>query len=228
MSERFYRRNQAELVAGSNNFSTLLSASPSEYGVAADLAAAYASLNAELQNSWVAATTPETRTPVTVELKDLKVKQVRTNASVLAKIIYATQSVTDDMLVALGLPPRRPPAPRPIPMTAPVVDIVAVVNRLVKGRLHAASGEGRRKEIGATAAQIFSYVGPTPPSDPAAYRYMGLTTRSTFEVQFPDDVPNGAQAWIAAAWVSSRGVTGIACAPVSVIIQGGPVLAAAA
>jgi hypothetical protein len=46
----------------------------------------------------------------------------------------------------------------------------------------------------------------------------------TTHILLPNDVPSGATAWIAAAWVSQRGQRGTACNPVQVTIQGGPVL----
>ena len=60
----------------------------------------------------------------------------------------------------------------------------------------------------------------------AAHIEEGYESRGTCQIVFPDDVPSGATAWVAAAWLSTRGRSGRACLPVRVTIQGGPVLAA--
>jgi hypothetical protein len=114
-------------------------------------------------------------------------------------------------------------------MTPPELDAIRVEGRLVTVRVRQAGVETAARPIGSVGAYIFSYVGPTAPTDPNAYKLEGLCTRRTVQVQFPNDVPSGATAWIAAAWVAQRGgQRGFACTPVSVTIQGGPILAEAA
>jgi hypothetical protein len=230
MSDRnFYHGKGATIVAGSANFAAMLTAEAVSLGIQPAQATAFGVLNTALQSAWTTATTPETRTRVAIEAKNLAIKQMRAGAIPLAKEIVGNPAVTDSQLIALGLLPRTSPTPRPPEMTAPEVDIVEVRNRLAKIRVRQAGVESNARPVGSVGAYIFSYVGPTAPTDPSQYKLEGLCTRRYVEVLFPNDVPNGATAWIAAAWVAQRGgQRGYACAPVSFTIQGGPILAEAA
>lgn len=228
MVRNFYLRKQADAVAGSANFASMIETDFADYGLTSAQSVTFQGLNTALQDSYTTAMEPMTRTPVAIEAKDEALKDMRDNAILLARIIYATSTVTDAQLVALGLLPRPVPAPRPATTTAPVVEVMLVNGRLVKVRIRAVDADGSRKPIGSAGAQVYSFVGPAAPTDPRQYHYEGLATRGTCEIQFPNDVASGATAWIAAGWVSQRGTPGIACTPVQVTIQGGPILAAAA
>ncbi|MGB7161484.1 MAG: hypothetical protein WBD40_25720 [Tepidisphaeraceae bacterium] len=230
MDRNFYgRTKQAEVVSGSANFASLISAGAATYGLTPAQATSFAALDTALQSSYSAAITPETRTSVTIEEKNLAITNMRRNAVALSKIIYSTASVTDAMLIAVGLLPRTSPTPVPPTMVAPEVDAVEVDGRLVTVRVRQAGVDTKARPIGTVGAYIFSHVGPSAPTDPSAYKFEGLCTRQKVQVQFSNDVPSGATAWIAAAWVSQRGgQRGFACTPVSFTIQGGPILAEAA
>jgi hypothetical protein len=228
-SRNFYLGKDATIVAGSANFAAMITADAVSLGLLPAQATSFGLLNTSLQSAYTAAITPETRTPVAIEAKNLAIKQMRAGAIPLAKQIVGNPAVTDAQLVALGLLPRTSPTPIPPEMTAPEVDAIEVNGRLVTIRIRQAGVDTKARPIGAVGAYIFSYVGATAPTDPAAYKFEGLCTRRTVQVQFANDVPSGATAWIAAAWVSQRGgQRGFACTPVSFTIQGGPILAEAA
>lgn len=225
MSKNFYNKKDAEIVAGSANFSALINESPTTYGLVTGQATGFATLNSTLQTAWTASITPETRTSVVIEERNIAKQAVRKQAMLLSKIIYATPTVTDAQLMSLGLLPRPVYTPRPAVMTAPQLDVESVVGRLVTLRVKQAGMETNAKPNACAGANVYSFVGPTAPTDPDQYKYEGLATRSKFEVLLPNDVPSGATAFIAAAWISVRGQRGFACTPVQVTIQGGPVLA---
>ena len=95
---------------------------------------------------------------------------MRANAVQLARIVYATATVTDTQLVAPGLLPRSRPR-RGRPSTPPTVEVIAVMGRLVKIRLHDIDSERRGLPFGATSANIYSFVGPKTPTDPRPYHF---------------------------------------------------------
>lgn len=227
-NRNFYLGKDATIVTGSANFAAMLVADAVSLGLLPAQATAFGVVNTALQSAYSAAITPETRTPVAIEQKNLALKNMRASAIPLAKQIVGNPAVTDAQLIALGLLPRTVPTPIPPTMTAPEADVIDVNGRLVTVRVRQAGVESNARPIGSVGAYIYSYVGPTAPTDPSEYKFEGLSTRRTVEVLFPNDVPNGATAWIAAAWVSARGQRGYACTPVSVTIQGGPILAEAA
>ena len=121
MDRNFYTRPEAGVVSGSANFATLISATPTAYGLVAAQATAYAALNTALQTAYATATEPTTRTPVSIQAKDLALKNVKASAKNLSQMVRATTTVTDAQLVALGLTPRTKPAPRPLTTVAPSV-----------------------------------------------------------------------------------------------------------
>jgi hypothetical protein len=115
MARSFFRGTDAELYTGSDNFSTLLTASPLVYGVSVLAAADYATKNTAWRTAYEAAITPETRTKAKVAAKNAQRAIIRAAASALAKIIDGTLTVTDEQKIELGLNVRAIPAPRPAP-----------------------------------------------------------------------------------------------------------------
>jgi hypothetical protein len=109
-----------------------------------------------------------------------------------------------------------------------MVRVLSVIGRVVNIRVcDKDSSSGRSKPFGARAAQIFSYVGEESPADDREYRYECFASRTTTQITFPDHVPSGATVWLSARWLSARGETSMASAPLSFTLQGGPIGAAA-
>jgi hypothetical protein len=227
MPRNFYWGKDAAIVAGSANFASLTATGFATYGLSSAQAATFGTLNTTLQAAYAAAVNPSTRTPVAVAAKDLAIRNMRAGAVLYGSIAYATSTVSDAQLVALGLLPRAAPAPRPMPTTPPTVEVVSVVGRTAKLRLRDAGSSRRGLPYGTKGANLFSYVGPAAPTDERAYHFEGLATRAVVEVIFPNAVVSGATVWVSACWVGPRGYTTVGSAPVSFTLQGGPVAAAA-
>lgn len=228
MPHNFYNQKQADLVTGSANFASLIATGFASYGLTTGQATAFGTLNTALQSAWLAAIEPTTRTRVTIAAKNLAIRNMRASAVLLAKIIYATATVTDGQLVGLGLLPRSSRVPVPAPTTAPVVEVGTVSGRLVHVRIHSSDSERRGMEAGAKGANMYSFVGAAPPTDPREYHFEGMTTRTITEIVFPNSVASGATVWLSACWVSARGATGPSSPPISFTMQGGAVLPQAA
>lgn len=225
----FYVRPDAEFVTASANFASLISTSPGDYGLVASQSTAFGLLNTTLQAKYQTAIEPTTRTSVAIAEKDQARAAVRESAIALSKIIYATSTVSDAQLNALGLRPRPVRAPRPVPDTAPVIEVVSVTGRIIKVRVHEAGAATKRgKAPGATSAGIFAFAGPVAPTDPALWSFQGLCTRSMVEIELPLTVAAGTTVWLTAVWYTARGQSSIAGAPISTIIQGGAALPIAA
>lgn len=163
-----------------------------------------------------------------VAAKTLALSRMREAAVPLTKIIYATASVTDGMLIGLGLLPRATRTPIGATMTAPVVEVGVVSGRVANVRLHSSDATRRGKEIGAKGCNLYSFVGPAVPTDPRDWRFESMVTRTIAQIVFPADVASGATVWLSARWVSARGATGPASEPVRFTLQGGPALPVAA
>jgi hypothetical protein len=114
MANSFFNiRKDAVFAAGSANFATLISATPTDFGLSATQATAYAALDSTFQAALVTATNPSTRTVTTVQTKNDAKVPLRESASSLAKIIEGTPTVTDTQKRALGISVRATPTPMP-------------------------------------------------------------------------------------------------------------------
>lgn len=220
MSTNFYRGKLADIVAGSASYSAQISASPTSFGLLAAQATAFGALNTSLQSCYTASTNISTRTRGTIAATQQAVKNMRAEAILLSKIIYATPTVTDAQLINLGLLPRPTFAPVPTPTESPVLSVTATSGRIVDFKLQR-SDAIKGKPRGAKAANLYSFVGAAAPTDLELFKFEGLSTKNISRIEFPASVGTGATVWLTACWVSDRGYTGPACAPVSFILPGG-------
>ena len=228
MARNFYFGADATMVSGSALFSAMINADASAFGLSNEQALAYGEIDEALQSAYLAAITPVTRSPVAVARKNTCMKLMQRMASNLSGIIHSIEAVTDAQLISLGLLPRAKRRRRNVPDAPPRVQVISVRGRVVKIRVcDKDSVSGRSKPFGARYSDIFSYVGEKSPVDPRAYHYECIATRTTTQITFPNDVPNGATVWLSARWVSARGETSIASVPISFALTGGAISATA-
>jgi hypothetical protein len=224
-------RKESELVTYTENFSTKISATPATYGLTAAQASAFATLNTAWVSAYTTANEPSTRTVVTVEAKNQAKVNMLANLRSLIGIVQSTPTVTGAAKLELGITPRDvEPTPIPPPGFAPGLSIVSVTGRNVRVRLFDPANPTRRgKPPFIEGCSVFSFVGDEAPSDPALYKFEGSSTRTLFDVGFPESVPVGAKVWLTAFWTNPRLMSGPACVPVSTNLNfGGPALPAAA
>jgi hypothetical protein len=209
----------AALLAWSTNFSGLITATPTVFGLTAPQATAYAALNTAYATA-LAAVDPGIRNKATVATKNAARASLKASARMLARIIEANPTITNAQKLTLGLTVRAVPTPIPAPSTAPMLDIISVIGRSVKVRLHGALGDRRGKPAGVALAFVYSFVGTTPPTDLTMFKFEGSSTRTTFDILFPTTVAGGSQVWLYACWANPRTQSGPACAPVTAYLQG--------
>jgi hypothetical protein len=227
MTSNFYRGVDADVVAGSANFASLLATGFASYGITSVQQAAFAALNAALQSAYSAAVSPSTRTPGSVMAKNTAIRNVRANAILLGKIISATPSVTDSQLVGLGLLPRSGRTPVARPDSAPAIEVLSVRGNTVSLRLREGGDSSRRgKPVGVSGAAVYSFVGAVPPTDERGWTFEALTSRVKTDVEFPNRVAPGSRVWFTAFWFNQRKQSGPAATPVTTNLQGGAAMAA--
>jgi hypothetical protein len=118
MGRSFYlAKSHADLYAGSNTFSNLISSAYASYGLSQAQAQDYAALNATYGAAFLLAQAPQTRTRSTLQDRNDAAIPLVAKAAELAKIIDATPTVTNSQKVALGLSVRATPSPMPPPGT---------------------------------------------------------------------------------------------------------------
>jgi hypothetical protein len=222
MARNFFDGTEAELYTGSQSFAAKITATPSAFGLSAAQASSYSALDAAWSAAYLVAKDPDTRTKAKIAAKNLAKDNVRRMASELAKIVQATPTVTNEQRVELGLNVPAQRQPNPPPSVRPGVDIVSVFGRSVTVHIHdSASSTKRGKPAGVLGANVYAFVGTTYPTDPTGWDWQGSTTKNTFEIVFPNDVPNGAQVWICATWFNKTTVAGPVSVPITTNIQGG-------
>ena len=219
-SRGFLPNRDTELLAWSLNFKTLITATPTAYGLTSALATAYGTLH-DAYASALAAVEPAIRTRGAVVTKNAARTALKTQARLLANLVDGTASVTNTQKTTLGLNVRRKRTPVPPPATSPVLSVLSVKGWTVAVRLKASNVAKRGRPVGAVGATLFSYVGTTPPSTASGWKFEGNTGKSVFEVEFDSALAPGAKVWLSAFWFNGSKESGPACTPVSTNLQGG-------
>lgn len=221
MSNGFLPDKDAALLAWGTNFSTLITATPTTYGLVAGQATSFAALLTSYSTA-LTACNPGVRNKAAVLTKNTARAALKTSARLLARIVEGQATVTNAQKATLGLNVRATPTPIPPPAFAPQIDIVSVVGRTVKIRMHNTETSPKRgKPAGVKGAAVFSFVGATPPAELSGYKFEGNTTVTVVDIVFPDSVAAGATVWIIAMWFNERAQNGPAATPVNAVIQYG-------
>ena len=228
MPKDFIPSTDAGKLAWTSNYATLVSAGPIPLGLTAGIATLLATKQALFASTMAAAIDPSTRGKATVFAKNAARKDLIAYCRLTARTISGNMSVTNATRLALGLTvPQAVIGPIPVPATAPDIDVVSVIGRTVKLRLHdSTSGTKRGKPAGVAGASVFSFVGAAAPSDSTLWEFEGNVTRTTFDVVFADSVASGAQVWFTAFWYNPRANKGPGSPAVGTNIQGGAAMAA--
>jgi len=226
MAVSFFPNADAAALAWAQHFSSMITASATTYGLTAAQATAYAALVTSYQTA-LAASEPTVRSKTTTAAKNQAKATLKLSSTQLANIIYGQPTVTDAQKIALGLTVRATPTPVPPPGNPPSLDIVSVVGRTVKIRVHNDASSKRARPAGVTGTTVFSYVGATPPADITAWVFQGSNSRTVVDVAFDSTVAPGSAVWLTAFWYNGKGQAGPACAPVSTYLAGGSVSMAA-
>ena len=214
MAKPFYLLGDAKLLAWSASFSGHLTATPGDYGITPAQATTYQALNAAFATALTAWQNPVTRTPVTRTAKDTARANLLAGAKYLVNTINSNPAATDVMRNQLGIPVRKKPTPIPAPDQSPLIDVTSVNGRTVTLKLHNDTAK-RGKPAGVTSASVFTFVGSAAPTDPAAWTFQGMISKTKFDITFPDSTTANT-VWVTANWLNGKGQSGVACAPVQI------------
>jgi hypothetical protein len=191
------------------NFSTLLTASPTTYGLTPTDATAVAAQNTSYQAAYTAASDPTTRTSVTVAAQSAARTAAEAVVRPLAVSISLNSGVTDDDKVAIGVTVRKMvPTPVPPPLTFPTLSLVAGAHlQHTLTYRDSATPTSKAKPPGVTGIEIWRSVGAVPSTDPSQATFYTRWTKapnvSTFD---PPDVGKVCTYW--ARWVTQGGPGG--------------------
>jgi hypothetical protein len=200
----------ANFANWSANFSTLITASPATYGLVSGDAAAIAAQETAWAAAYALVTSNATRTPTTVGAKNA----AKINALALfrpyAVTISKNAGVSSANKTALGVNPNTSvPTPISAPTTNPVLTVQSALSlqQVVRYRDVLASPSVKSKPYGVIACAIYATASATAITDPTMLAYKFNATKSPFTLSWSSgDV--GKQAYIAARWVTRRGLFG--------------------
>lgn len=205
---------EAALLAFTSNLEAKLTAAPTDYGQTIESAAAYAAVQGAFATAYAVANDPATRTPLAIEDKDTKKKTMVEATRKLVQTLQNWPAMTDVKRTDLGIPLRdNEPTPIPPPKVMPRLEVMSVTGRLFELQLQDDKGE-KRWPAGVKGANLFSHVGPNPPSDLTQWKFEGGVTRLNPQVVVPDTVAPSTEVWFTALWVNPKLQPGPACAPV--------------
>lgn len=170
----------ADFDAWLDNFSDLITAAPTTYGLVSGDAVIIAAQNTAWHAAYVLAINPSTRTPVTVAAKDV----ARVNATVIvrpyAQRIAVNPAVDNSDKVAVGVNPRGTvPTPIPAPTTWPALVWLGASPGLVQiAYKDSALGATKKKPFGAIGMELWVGYGTTSPPPLVDTVFAGIVTKS--------------------------------------------------
>lgn len=212
----------ADLINWGANFTNLITADPTLYGlVAADALTLQTNFD-EFDAAYTLAVNPATRTIVTVAAKDEEKAGFLSLARAYAAIIRANSGVTDENKAALGLTiPDPTPTPIPPPSTYPLIAVpLQGAGTLYLTVADQATPTLKKKPFGAVGALLFTKVYTTTPPDFEDVPLFGIMTKS-------DNIITAPVAWVAGTkvrmwpqWFNRKGELGPVGPAINVTILG--------
>ena len=193
------------------NFTTLLTAAPTDYGLTAPDAVICAASYTSWHAAYLLATDPATRTSPTVAQKDAERAAAEATVRPYAQAISKNASVTPEDKTGIGVNlPNTSPVPIPAPTTFPQLGfrsaepLVHVLQYQDSGL-----GTGKKKPFGAIGIEVWRNIGVTPATDPTQCTYYGQFTKSPLRSSFVADNV-GKNCTYFARWITRSGPGGVA------------------
>ncbi len=206
-----------QLLVWSANFSALITATPTTYGLNALQATEYANLHSLFASAMTLVSNPATNSASAIQAKNTAKQNLLYGSGggrELVDIVQAFPNTTNEMRAELNIKIKAEPTPIPPPEFAPDLSIVQTIGRSVKIRLRDAENpDSRAKPVGVKGATVLTFVGDESPTDPLGWAFCMTATRNVFDVDFPGSVPIGSKVWVTAMWFNGRGEASPAAAP---------------
>lgn len=220
MAHDFIPRRDMAFREWSANFSAVINAAPEAFGLSAAQAADYAALHDAYAAALTIACEPRTRTSVSISVKKSARHNAEREARRLARLIQATNGISNVQRAQLGLTvPDTKPTPVAPPKQPPSLFVKLRFGSTIRVMLREQGTSRRGKPEGVAGAIVLSYVGDTPPGDFSKWTLAANTTRPNADVTIAGDIEPGAKVWITAYWYNARAQAGPAARPEYTYIQ---------
>lgn len=168
-----------------DNFSNLLTANPSDFGLTAPDAAAVAAVYGTWNTAYGIAVDPVTRTSPAIAAKDAARASAEAVVRPFAVQISVNPAVTNANKTAIGVTVRSTtPTPIPPPTDMPELGLQSAIPLEMLMSYKVPGAVGKSKPFGSIGVEVFRAVGDVPAIDPAQATYNGTFTKSPFRQRF--------------------------------------------
>lgn len=206
------------------NFSGLITATPTDYGLVSGDATAISDQFDDWHAAYLAATTPETRTSPTIAEKDSQRIISEQTVRPYATTISRNPSVSNELKTGVGVNlPNTARTPVPPPTTQPSMSLVAAVHNLqTLAYRDSSTPTTKAKPPGAIGMELWRTIATTAATDPSTAALVGIATKSPISVgTMSGDA--GKTATYFGRWTTRSGPGGVAqtgpwSAPLAVVI----------
>lgn len=163
------------------NFDTLITATPTAYGLTAGQATTFNGLRTSYSSALATALNPSTRTKPSVAAKNTAKIAMVFSARSLAALVQAHPGITAEQLEDLGLTVRKTtPTPIGPPTTSPIITPLNSSGANVNFRFSdETTPDSRSRPFGTAGLELWVKVGTTPPASIADCEFKGLYTKNT-------------------------------------------------
>jgi hypothetical protein len=153
--------------------------------------------------------TAQTAAQTATTIKNTTRSDLTARARPAIQIIQNNPAVSDDVRVEMGLPildktPTRPAVPTTRPVA--IVDTRQRLQHVISWR-DETTVKGKAKPPGVRGAQIWHFVGPTPPGDPGEFEFVALDTATPYLLEY-EAADAGKLASYLLRWENTRGEFG--------------------
>lgn len=193
------------------NFSTLLTAHPTDYGLLAGDAVIVAGVYTTWHAAFLLAQNPATKTTVTVAAQAAARAAATATVRPYAQAIAINAGVSDALKMGIGVNPRNSArTPIPAPLTTPTLSLRFLQSlQAYMAYKDVSLPAGKQKPFGAIGMQLHASIGTSVASDPDAARNVATYTKSPFTVAYQDG-DRGKIMTLWARWVTKSGPAGVA------------------
>jgi hypothetical protein len=193
------------------NFSALLTAAPTTYGLTAPDAVAVAAFAGDFADAYAISSVPATRTSGAIAQTNAQRAISTAGVRPYAVRIAANTAVTPENKVAIGVTVRSlTPTPIPPPTTVPGLALESAIslNHTLRS-FDTSTPTSKAKPFGAIAIQIFRAIGTMPAIDPEQAVFYANVTKSPFVVNF-NSGDQGKKCTYFARYQTTSGAGGVA------------------
>lgn len=195
----YFPTKEADILAWGLNWTTLATAAPATYGLTAPQALDAQNAFNDFSAALTLATDPSTRTPVTVNAKNVALQNLRAVIFPLSTAVSQNAGVLAANKTALGVTNRfTTRTVIPPPASAPGIDLI---NQTAAGALIRTFDIGapsvKARPYGAVGTEVRRTISTAATSDPDAATFWNLIGRSPFVMTFdPGDSGKVCTVWV--------------------------------